>query len=865
MIFIFLLAAASVLGSLPGAVLSNVPRRRMPLAVFLLALSSAALFLAVLCLPARSLNLTEVIDRFFPDRLSKLLGCGLLFGLCCLLGLLAGILRAGGLRRYFGRVSGSRPHRAAILGASGSLLLLAAACAVLSWTPTPTPIRLSEVCCANFGLKTDPDYGKYADYIELINTGNAPADIGGCFLSDKSKKRDRFRLPSLILEPGECVVLWADGTGRSGVKSGKDIHLNFYLRSGEPIRFFSPNGVLLDQVTVPEWYKNISLSKKEGAWILAQGSPGNFNDWAAPYTPPTLEAPKLSLVSGFYREPQTLTITIPEGCQVRYSLDGSVPTVNSPLYEGPLTIRDISDQPNLVVSQPNTTEDRSGAVTEPVDKGTVLRAAAFDETGARSETVTAVYFIGEAFDQYRGSAVLSITAAPIDLFGNYGICVTGLDYDRWLESDRTTVAPWPMFRRRGRSTERDAVIQLWSADGSLILDEPCGLRLQGDSSRARPLKRFRLIAREIYNGSNLFSAPIFKSSPSHSFTTRADSKDVVAHALLSERKLGGLAAVRATVFLNGEFYDHFYLRERYDPQYFRNHYGADPEDLILIEDDELVRGTDADYADYRALMDYAASNDCSDPEVYAEICRQIDPESFAAFVAANLYLNNTDWSVYKDCRLWRTRSTGGEGVLDGRWHWLVYDMDAVYWARGDFYGDAPTASYDLFRYPAPGTEGSFQEMPFFRDLLRSPAFRDLFARTWLELMNADLSAERGMALIRKGGYPSSFWSSFLRNRPKYAVDLLIEHIVPEGETCSLTLSVSDPAGGVVKLGVLPPAFQGGTWTGSWVTGVSAQLTAEPAEGWRFVRWEGAIPDTAASVTVTPEGNTNVVAVFERIP
>ena len=85
------------------------------------------------------------------------------------------------------------------------------------------------------------------------------------------------------------------------------------------------------------------------------------------------------------------------------------------------------------------------------------------------------------------------------------------------------------------------------------------------------------------------------------------------------------------------------------------------------------------------------------------------------------------------------------------------------------------------------------------------------------------------------------------------------------ENGKLYMGLSDPAGGTVKLGVTPPTFTDGSWTGAWVTGVTLNLTAEPAEGWRFVRWEGANTDTAATVTITPEGNTNVVAVFERIP
>ena len=860
MIFQVLLIGTVILGGGLGALLSCRPgkwRRALPVWPVLSALAGG-LFVLGLCLWTRSFDLTAVWNRFFPDRLSKLAGCGALFLLCCGLGLLTGFLRAGGAGAYFRQIQGSALHRWVGLGLLAAVPVLVLGCTVLAGDPAPTPVRLNEVCCANFSLRADADSGAYSDYVELINTGEEAVDLSGYYLSDEAKKRNRFRLPALTLEPGECVVLWADGTGKTGTPGGEELHLSFSLKPGDTVWFTSPHGVLLDQVTVPARYKNVSLSRIDGAWALAKGTPGTSNEDAALYAVPTLEPPTLSLASGFYPEPQTLTLTAAPGCEIRYTLDGSVPTAESPLYEGPLTLTDVSDQPNRVVSQKNTTTDRSGAITEPVDKGTVLRAAAFDGTGALSETVTAVYFIGD-FSDYENRLVLSIVAAPVDLFGNYGICVTGLDYDNWLASGSQGIAPWPMFNRHGRALERDAVIQLWDAEGELMLESLCGLRVQGDSSRTRPLKRFRLTARDFYGGSDLFSARIFRSGLSHSFTTRQDSKDVIVQSLLSERELGGLEAHRASVFLNGEFYYACFLRERYDWQYFQTHYGVDPEDLILISDDKLDEGTEADYADYRALMDHIAASDCSDPAVYAELCERIDVESFAAFIAGNLYLNNTDWSVYKDCRLWRTRSTGGEGLRDGRWRWLIYDMDAVYWTLSAF-GDAPRASYDLFTYSAPYTEEPFLEMPVFRELLRSPDFRDVFARVWLELMNVDCSYDRGMALIRRNGFSTSFFSEFLQERPAYALDILIEHIVPEGRACGLTLKLSDAPGGTVKVGVMAPTFSEGTWTGAWVTGVSLNLTAEPTEGWRFVAWSDGSAEPAR--TLTPAGDVELTAIFE---
>ncbi len=868
MLFSIALLGTALLGGCIAALLSQLPgRRRNFLAAWLLLTPLAAgIFVAGLCVWTQSWNLHAVWNRFFPDRLSKLIGCGMLLLLCAVIGLLAAFLRAGGPSRYFRLTQNSRLHRLLAWSILGCGTVLCFGCVMLAGAPALSPVRLNEICCCNFSLLVDPVTEEHSAYIELVNNGSEPVDLRNYYLSDNAKKRTRFCLPALTLDPGACVVLWADGAGKSGQLTDGSIHLNFSLQPGETVWFSSPHGVLLDHVTAPERYKNISLSRLGDEWIYAEGTPGRANDGARRFTPPTLNAPVFSLASGFYDDPQTLTITVPEGCTVRYTLDGSVPTEESLLYTEPMTLTDISDQPNQFLNHPTTTFDRSGVVTEPVDKGTVIRAASFDGSGARSETVTAVYFVGkERFEKYRNTRILNIVAAPDDLFGNYGIAVTGLDYDRWLENGGVGNSPFPFFYRNGRLLEVDAEAFLWDPDFQLLMDEPCGLRLQGDSSRARAFKRFRLIARNIYHGSNVFSVPLFGDNLSHTFFMRVDTTDLVAQQLCEGLDLGGLDAVHSVIFCNGEFYTTTYLRERYDRQYFANHYGLDPDDLVMIQNDTLGKGKKADYEDYRAFMDYISEHDCADPAVYASICAQMDVKNYAQYVAVNLYCNNTDWSIYKNYKMWRSRSGTGEGVLDGRWRWLLYDMDACCWCL-DSYKDKSRSSYDIFTYPAPYTNEPFLEMPVFRDLMHNPEFRLLFAQAWLELMNFTLTPARAQTVLEHYDITGDpFWIRFLTKRLEYAPGILLRELELEGAECTLKLRTSDSAGGSVRVNGFLPAFSGDSWEGSWITGIPLTLTAEPSDGWRFVRWEGRAAGTDATLTQTPTGDTDLIAVFERLP
>ncbi|MBQ7160353.1 MAG: CotH kinase family protein [Clostridia bacterium] len=769
------------------------------------------------------------------------------------------IFAAGLLSCLFTGRSGAR--RAAVLGLCACCLMTAVSCAS---DVDDDPVCLSEACCANFCLELDPNTGDYEDYVELHNTCSDPVYLKGYCLSDDTGRLALFRMPEIELEPDGYLVLWADGTGSSGGAGKNGVSLNFKLKPGETVFLSSPHGRLIDSVTLPDLHKNISATRRGDGWVTAVGTPGASGDGAEQYAAPTLPAPQPNYPSGFYDSPIELSLTAPEGCEIRYTTDGSLPDKDDPIFPDQLQIADRSGEPNETLAHPDTTLDYSGAIKDPVDKGTVIRAAAFGKDGETGKVLTAVYFIGgERFSKYDGTAVLNLVADPDDLFGSLGIAVTGADYDQWIADGKPGDDRLPNYMQKGREWERDASVIYWNENREQLFDAECGVRLQGSYSRRRAIKRFAFFSRAIYGGSSVFQGDIFDGAATHSFYTRSGGGDAFVHEAVADLGLGGQSAVHAVVFVNGEMYDETYIRERYDERYFTSRFGVKKGDLVLAADDTIDIGTDADLAEYLALVEYITSNDCSDPAVYDEICRKIDVGSLAGLVACNLYLNNTDWSNKLNYRMWRTRSGDGEGVLDGRWRWLIFDLDACYWTRQEF-GDAPRASYDLFHYPARRLKCDYIDMPVFGDLIKNPDFRDLFARTWLKLINVTFNYERVLPLIEKYGLSdSTFWVDFLKDRPKYAVGILIGALGMAGKECTLTLSVSDPAGGHITLDGAAPDLSGGSASCAYVTGLAPELTAVPAPGWKFAGWEGSSGGESATFSPALEGNAEFKAVFVR--
>lgn len=112
----------------------------------------------------------------------------------------------------------------------------------------------------------------------------------------------------------------------------------------------------------------------EAQWWTLGEEPGTTGEWGVwrqkgPYSPiDRVAAPQFSLPQGHYESAITVSIsTSTEGPTIRYTLDGSEPNENSPIYVQPIYISDT----------------------------TTLKAKAFKSGMEASVTVAATYFIGE--------------------------------------------------------------------------------------------------------------------------------------------------------------------------------------------------------------------------------------------------------------------------------------------------------------------------------------------------------------------------------------------------------------------------------------------------------------------------------------
>jgi len=127
-------------------------------------------------------------------------------------------------------------------------------CENISGSLANSAIVINEFMADNEQLIEDP-HGEFSDWIELFNRSNFPVNLNGMSITDDPNQPDQFVFPEMIMEPGQYLILWADGSD----SSANDIHLNFKLdKDGEYIGLYDPQGETMDAYHFEEQQPDIS-------------------------------------------------------------------------------------------------------------------------------------------------------------------------------------------------------------------------------------------------------------------------------------------------------------------------------------------------------------------------------------------------------------------------------------------------------------------------------------------------------------------------------------------------------------------------------------------------------------------------------
>jgi len=612
--------------------------------------------------------------------------------------------------------------------------------------------------------------------------------------------------------------------------------------------------------------------------------------------------PEFSALSGYYSEPFELSLSSAgQNETIHYTLDGSEPTINSPIYSEPLLIRDRSDEPNDISMVPTI----SYVYYEPhgtVNKINVIRARSINNlTKAESPIVTHSYVVNEDVYNWYSLPIISLVVDPFDLFDQRtGIYVTGKGPEVQMDSrDRFYFRP-ANYHERGSDWERPVYVQYFDLDGELQISQNAGVRIHGGASRSFRQKSLRLYADRKYDQVDQLEYAAFPNlfdnqgpdSPKDYETLilrnsgtdfgSAFMRDVVTHRLISHTSVETQEVKPVIVFLNGEYWGLYFIYERYDQGYFKHHYGVDPTNLIMLENRGSVSiGVHDDHLLFARLRNSVVTGNIDDENFFSDVKKQIDIDNFIDYQITQIFVAHRDWPS-NNHKFWRVRvpQEGDEipAGHDGRWRWLMLDTDHGF-------------TYTEFNSMVFATR---EDLPteLLRTLVYHPEFQDLFLNRFADHLNSTFRTERVIREIdeiflilkpemeeqinrwHSSGATMERWKenvAFLRSFARQRPDIMIQHLIGFFEldgTFTLTLE-SDSARGFVQVNSLellpttPGIEDSQFFQGVYFKNIPIVINAIPHEGYQFSHWESQNNHFASvsKLKLTSSGDLSLQPVF----
>ena len=729
-----------------------------------------------------------------------------------------------------------------------SVLLLAAGCTLVSLEMLasqamqgyPAHVVINEVLASNSRSNYDSDFGEYSDWVELYNPTGSDTDLEGWYLSDDRYEPDKWRIPAgTVIPAGGYLLFWADDRDlRPGQNawthftepeeiSVKEYHLNFRINSDfEEVLLHDELLEPVDGILLRDQARDFSSGRdSSGLWrYMGEITPLAGN---SPMTTTQLSfsgLPEFSVTGGLYPDVQQVELSgsVP-GTVIRYTTDGSEPSSDSPEYSGSI----------------------------PVLFSQVIKARLFEPGRLPGEVVTESYII----QKETSLPVLSVSTDHRNLWGfDFGL-----------------------YQRNLKNREVFAHMEYFDGDGNRAFRINAGLQLFGSQIFLFDQKPFSIFFRNRYGQDSLnyrlfgnretdtYRSLVLRNGGNDNNLTMI--RDGLGAALVENRMdMDYQSYLPVVVYMNGEYWGIFNLREKLNEEYLEGNHGVNPDHVDILEDSLLANRGDEN--DYRELMDFVGENDLSDGENYAYVAGKIDVDQFINYMSYKIYGGYRQWQV--NSKYWRERTRGST------WRWIAFDLEHCFAGPG---GD----SYEMNTFTGvmePGVGSSEWPTLLFRKMMENEGFRAAFLQRTALFLDTVFDGERVALVIDslKGRIEEEMehqiarWNSpisraawlqhmesleeFARNRNRYLMGHMMSYFsLPD--TSRLTLQCG--SGGKIAVAG-SQVMEGGTAIYTLFNGLPVQLEAFPDPGYRFTGWNGTLPGSSLELMLS--GDTVMAALFE---
>ena len=475
-----------------------------------------------------------------------------------------------------------------------------------------SPLIINEAQVYN--LNAAPVNKEYYDWVELKNNSGDTIVLSDYYISDDREDYLKYRLPEVELGPGEFILLYCTSETLPEGYYAAGFELN---SENEQLYLASEAGVLLDCVSLKDipYLGSYGRISGEGGWFyFSSPSPGGENYGGQRRV---AEKPLSLTADGVYNDIDGMYVELSASGSIRYTLDGSAPTAESPEYTGAIYI----------------------------DRTTVIRAANFEEGALPSRSLSLSFIINE----------------------NHSLPVLSLLTDSPTEFDT-------MYNAKQKGLELPASLSLYEEEGGFTI--ACGVSMHGETSLVLPKKnmsvRFRgaygqsVLDYDIYGGGvTEFTNLLLRSGQDFPISIIRNElcQELCAQAT---DKVINQRSIYCILYINGEYSGIYSLKEKANEQLYAGIAGVSRDSVEVLEAN-VSQSSDF----FHEVVEFCRFNDMSLEENYRHFCNMFDIDSVIDWLILEGYCANTDLTSgnVRYCR-----STEN----DGKWRLMFYDLDASF-------------------------------------------------------------------------------------------------------------------------------------------------------------------------------------------
>lgn len=606
-------------------------------------------------------------------------------------------------------------------------------------------------------------------------------------------------------------------------------HTSFSIApSGETLYIFNENYVIIDELPVAQLQVNNSHARipDGGDWCISmQPSPGSSNNSDNCFTA-YVSTPQFFPEGGFYTAGQEIYLVQNEpDTYTTYTLDGNEPHEFSTLYVGPIVL----------------------------DTTVVIRARSFSTQGLLGSHInTSIFFA----DENPTLPVVAVTLPPADLWDwNTGIYVSGPYANPGFPFYNSNF--WMDWEKKGH-------VEYYDKFQNFGFELDAAVKIHGKWSRAYPQKSFRVLTKDEYGTSkidyqlfydkNITSTDAFNIRNAGIDWNSAHMRDLIMNKVALGTHMDTQNGRHCLMFLNGQYFGVFDLRERIDVDYLvENHPQLDREHLDILSFNGILHTGTTD--DFFAMTNFITGNDMGNQANYEIAKNWLDIENICDYFIAQTYYSNNDWlgGSVNNIKYWRPNDR------PGRWRYILWDTD---FGLGFYNG----ASYDFFSLVMnPWAYNYHSDM--MNSLVANDEFRHYYINRYADLINTIFKAEDFLQLgndlrdtvfaemprhFEKWGIPNTNpygWGSsldmngwnynyqvmlnFITQRPAHARNHVQGYFGLPGQV-DVTLNVQPEGAGHIHIStIIPDEYP---WEGVYFNGVPVKITALPNPGFTFSHW-----------------------------